>query len=415
MSETTQPFILGANYWPRRKAMYWWGQFDAAEVKEEFALMGELGLNVARIFLLWDDFQPQPDAVSADALAHLETVCNTAADAGLQLDVTFFTGHMSGPNWAPRWLLGGPLPHHQWIRQVVSQGQVQTQGYRNMFADPVALAAERLLLRTVVTRFKDHPAIWMWNLGNEPDLFAWPANAVAGRAWTREMTQLIGEIDPAHPVTLGLHGGSLHERNGLMISDVYAETDVAVMHSYPMYVDWSRHPLDPDFVPYTCALTASLSGKPVLMEEFGGCSAAPGQASYHWEWDALGQHYRRFMASEEDLAEYFRQVLPKLVEVGTTGAITWCFADYIEALWDQPPCDASRHERFFGLVRPDGSLKPHAEVIRQFAASQPRVQPIPAWAQLAVEPAAFNADPNTQVRQLYPRYLQAMAAAHKNQ
>ncbi len=263
----------------------------------------------------------------------------------------------------------------------------------------------------MVERFKQHPAIWMWNLGNEPDLFAWPASNAEGRAWTREMTKLIKEIDPAHPVTLGLHGGSLHERNGLTISDVYAETDVAVMHSYPMYVDWSRQPLDPDFVPYTCAITASMAGKPVLMEEFGGCTAAPGQPSYNWEWEALGQHYKRFMASEEDLAEYFRQVLPKLVQIGTTGAITWCFADYVEELWDKPPCNASKHERFFGLVRPDGSLKPHAEVIKQFAATRPTVQPIPQWAQLAVDAAEFNADPNTQVRKHYPEYLKAQQAA----
>ena len=37
-------------------------------------------------------------------------------------------------------------------------------------------------------------------------------------------------------------------------------------------------------------ITASMAGKPVLMEEFGGCTAAPRQPSYDWEWDALGQH-----------------------------------------------------------------------------------------------------------------------------
>lgn len=405
------PFTLGANYWPRRKAMYWWSQFDAAEVSEDFALMAELGLSVARIFLLWDDFQPEPDAVSASALNDLETVCTLAADHGLQLDVTFFTGHMSGPNWAPRWLLGGKLPHHGWIRQVVSRGQVQTEGYRNPFTDPIALDAQRLLLRSVVTRLKDHPAIWMWNLGNEPDLFAWPRSAEQGRAWTRSLVELIKQIDPAHPVTLGLHGASLHERNGLQIDQVYAETDLAVMHSYPMYVDWSHHPLDPDFVPYTCALTAALAGKAVLMEEFGGCTAPPGQPSFDWEWDALGQHYKRFMASEEDLAEYFRQVLPRLHEAGTLGAITWCFADYSEDLWDRPPCDAQKHERFFGLVRPDGSLKPHAEVIKQFAQTRPVVQPIPAWAQLNVPAESFYADPNANVRKIYTDYIQAKESA----
>ena len=34
------------------------------------------------------------------------------------------------------------------------------------------------------------------------------------------------------------------------------------------------------------------------------------------------------MASEEDLAAYLEQVLPRLVEVGAPGAMIWCFADY---------------------------------------------------------------------------------------
>ena len=29
-------FTLGVNYWPRKKAMYWWKDFDRAEVEAEF-------------------------------------------------------------------------------------------------------------------------------------------------------------------------------------------------------------------------------------------------------------------------------------------------------------------------------------------------------------------------------------------
>ena len=34
-----QPFVLGVNYWPRRKAMYWWSDFDAGEVRDEFEVI----------------------------------------------------------------------------------------------------------------------------------------------------------------------------------------------------------------------------------------------------------------------------------------------------------------------------------------------------------------------------------------
>lgn len=401
------PFLLGVNYWPRRKAMYWWADFDAGEVEEEFALIHQLGLHVVRIFLLWDDFQPAPDVVSSEAMDNLVTVCDCAARHNLGLDVTFFTGHMSGPNWAPRWLLDATAPPPSlWVKQVVSGGEVVNSSYRNPFTDSIALQAERLLLRTVVGALKDHPAVWMWNLGNEPDLFARPPDASIGRAWVREMTDLIHELDGQRPVTCGLHVASLHEDNGLRVDQVFAETDVAVMHAYPMYLPWARRPLDPDLVPFTCALTSALSGKPTLMEEFGGCTAPPGQPSFVWEWTAYGEPRRQFMASEDDLAAYLAVVLRKLVEVGATGALVWCFADYVPDLWDRPPCEESRHERFFGLVRSDGSLKPHAQVLREFAATQPAVQRKPLRrVELDVSPDEYYAAPTDHLLRLYQRYL----------
>jgi endo-1,4-beta-mannosidase len=401
-----EPFTLGVNYWPRRKAMYWWSNFDAGEVREEFAILHELGLHVVRIFLLWDDFQPQPNSVDKDALANLITVADIAAQNELGLDVTFFTGHMSGPNWSPRWLLGGPLPGHDGaVRDVVSSGKLVHDGYRNMFHDPVALSAERLLLQTVVGALKDHPGIWMWNLGNEPDLFAWPKDYKAGREWVKQMAHLIHDIDPVHPVTCGLHGGSLQRDNGLRIDQVFGETDVAVMHSYPIYVPWSRQPLDPDFVPFTCAITAALAGKPVLMEEFGGCTAQPGEASRLMKWESHGHPREIFMASEEDLAEFLQLTLPRLQDSGATGAMLWCYADYIPELWGLPPCDEARHERFFGLVRPDGSLKPHANVIKEFAAANPKVKPVPGYAKIAVNADEYYADPENHLVSLYDQYL----------
>lgn len=399
-----EPFILGVNYWPRRKAMYWWTSFDAGEVRDEFALIHELGLNAIRIFLLWDDFQPAPDTVSKECLAHLETVCDIAAASNLKLDITFFTGHMSGPNWSPRWLLGTPRANT--THQVVSQQRVVESGYRNPFTDEIALRAEKRLLRTVVGALKQHPAIWMWNLGNEPDLFAHPPTHDMGRAWVREMKNVIRELDDAHPITCGLHADSLLQDNGLRVSDVFAETDVAVMHAYPMYAPWARGPLDEWFVPYTCAVTNALCRKPVLMQEFGGCTALRGENSQTWAWTSYGKPREQFMASEEALAEYVAATLRNLHTIGVTGALLWCFADYVPELWNRPPCFESRHERFFGLVRPDGSLKPHALEIQKFAATQPRVQEIPAWAKLQMDADAYYQNPQQQLVETYPRFLE---------
>jgi endo-1,4-beta-mannosidase len=397
------PFILGVNYWPRKKAMYWWSDFDAGEVQDEFALIRELGLSLVRIFLLWDDFQPTPDEVSSVCLNNLVKVCDIAAANQLKLNVTFFTGHMSGSNWAPRWMLQGEKPPY--IRQVVSSGKIVDGGYLNPYSDEKVLKAEKFQLRIVVDRLKDHPAIWGWNLGNEPDIFALPASDVVGNHWAAEMEDTIRKIDSTHPITCGLHVTSLLYNNGLRMDQIFSHMDVAVMHSYPMYMlAIAKDPLDADYVPFTCALTAALTGKPVLMEEFGGCTAPPGKPSFEWEWVGYGEATKQFMAAEEALAEYFAQVLPKLVEVGTIGALTWCFADYHESLWSRPPCSESWHERYFGLVRPDGSLKPHATVLKNFASSHPQVKPAVKSLRLPYPPANYYDNSLENILTLYEEW-----------
>jgi hypothetical protein len=182
-----------------------------------------------------------------------------------------------------------------------------------------------------------------------------------------------------------------------------------------MYIPWAQHDLDADFVPYLCALVTALCGKPCLAEEWGGCTAPPGHDSEVWEWTSYGDHPRtQFMAGETALADYVGAVLPKLVDVGSTGAMLWCFADYHESLWDRPPCDerGAKHERHFGLVRPDGTLKPHAEVIARFAATRPTVQPAARGVTLDIDADAFYEAPYVHSQRLYAAYLAQAASAH---
>jgi len=401
-------FVLGVNYWPRAKAMGWWADFDAGEVREELAMIRDLGIDVVRVFLLWESFQPHPDGVDAGAVRHLTTVADLALDAGLTLEPTFFTGHMSGPNWAPDWLLDRSQAKQAGGRQIVSLGRRSSAAYdiHDPYVTLFVLDAERLLLRTVCGQLGDHPGIWAWSLGNEPDLFARPATADIGRAWMAEMTGTIREIDSEHPVLVGLHAASLHADVGLRVDHAAAETDVSVMHGYSIYDPLAREPLDPDLVPFTAALTAALAGRPILFEEMGINTHRPDRES-HWEdlaaWD--GGTRRAFFASEQDAAAYYAAVLDRLHRGGALGAFAWCFGDYAPELWDRPPCDLQKHERFFGLYRADGTLKPMGEVVRRFAAARPTVlEPVRAF-ELGMSADAFYADPPRHLLGLYARYL----------
>jgi len=402
----SNPFIMGVNYWPRRKAMYWWQNFDAAEVREEFQVIKELGLQFVRIFLLWEHWQPDPASVDKTALRNLEQVCDIASELDLKLNITFFTGHMSGPSWAPAWLLRRDEPMAPGIRQVVTGDRAVNCAYSNPYTDPVAVQAGEKLIRTVVERLREHPAVGIWNLGNESDLFARPPRAADGVEWAKRMTGCIHKLDDIHPVTWGLHSGSLLEDTGLRVHEIFAETDIAVMHGYSLYTDWARNPLDTAYVPFICALTQALCGKPVLMEEFGGCTMPFGEPSGYLEWSRYGTPVRQFMASEEDLALHIEAVLTGLLDVGATGAMLWCYADYIPELYDRPPCEESLQERTFGLVRPDGTLKPHAEIIKRFSAGNPTIQINPKKrVELDISAEEYYTDPLTHAQRLYKTFL----------
>merc|ERR1712137_707087 len=114
-------FVFGVNYWPRKKAMWWWKQSEEEEVREEFEIIQRIGLTVVRIFLLWEDFQPTPDTVDSSCLRNLKKVADIAHEFSLKLDITFFTGHMSGPNWIPSWMLNNTEVSAPYIRQVISE------------------------------------------------------------------------------------------------------------------------------------------------------------------------------------------------------------------------------------------------------------------------------------------------------
>ena len=181
--------------------------------------------------------------------------CDLAAERGLAVDLTFFTGHMSGPNWAPSWLLDPSAPP---MKPPVASGTFYgAASYKNLFTDPSALKSENHLIDEVVSALAGHPAIGLWNLGNEPDIFARPRTSKDGRAWCARHAARIREKD-SRQVTIGLHVASLEADIGFRIDQVFQDLDLATMHAYPMYSGWAKHKLDPDYVPFTCRLTADL-------------------------------------------------------------------------------------------------------------------------------------------------------------
>ncbi|MEX1186031.1 MAG: hypothetical protein WEA80_05545 [Gemmatimonadaceae bacterium] len=339
---------LGANYWPRRSAMYMWREFDIAEIRDELAHVADIGFDVVRVFALAQDFLPRQETVAADMIARLVQVVEAAGDAGLEVVPTLIVLNMSGRIWWPAWMLD-------------PNGEA-----RDLFSDPTLLRSQELLAGSCARALAGHPAIRAFDIANEIDDAQRPSSRQAGRLWTSLLADAIRRAAPGIPVRIGAHLPSLTSSNNMRVDDLAAATDEDVMHAYPLYCRSARSFLDPELVPFACALTAALSGRgrPAIMQEFGLCTAPPGSDGVTITDDFLGRPRTQYLASEEEAAEYYAMVLQRLAATGAAGAYAWCYGDYDERLFARPPLSTAIRERSFGLVRADGSEKPAAGVIR---------------------------------------------------
>ena len=167
-------FFIGANYWASNAGIQMWNRWDEECVKRDFDLLAQGNIRVVRMFPLWSDFQPIEAyrnggggirTVSKDAVKAIETpedvagidpimverleiALNHAHERGIKIILGILTGWMSGRVYVPKALDG-----------------------LNLYTNPLALRWEIRFVKYIVNRFKNHPAIAAWDLGNECNCF----------------------------------------------------------------------------------------------------------------------------------------------------------------------------------------------------------------------------------------------------
>jgi endo-1,4-beta-mannosidase len=358
-------FLLGVNYWPARTFVRMWAEFDAAQTDRDFAAIRDVGLRLVRLFLFWPDFQPAPDRIDEHQLANLELVFESADRHGLLFVPTLFVGHMSGPNWVPRWALSDEANNRPAL--YVVDGEESAYKPRDLYGDDAGmLEAELLLLRTVVGRFHAHPALWGWDLFNEMN-FAQPPRTDAGERWLERMTAEIHAIDGGHPVTAGFVTMYGAEGRGFR-RESHRIVDVASEHAYPLYDGRSGGPYDAGYVGRAIEETAAASGKRVLLAEFGlSINPEPGETDVEAAYVGAPRSVR--LADEQRAGDFVRRALPVARDAGAVGALIWCFSDYDPSLYGDITFTRFPHERYFGIFDANRRLKATGEALRAFARS----------------------------------------------
>lgn len=389
-------FELGVNYWPKRRAMYMWREFDLGEVREDFAHIAEIGFDVVRIFALTEDFLPAPLTVSSQMVGRLLDVVIAAKDAGLRVVPTLIVLNMSGKIWWPQWMLDG------------------AGNPGDLFSDPVLLRSQATLVEACASELAGEPCIRAIDLSNEIDDAQRPQSRHAGWLWSSLLANTVRRAAPGVPIQIGAHLPSLSTQNHMRIDDLAEIADEDVMHAYPLYSHVARSFLDPELVPFSCALTTALSGtqRRTLMQEFGLCTGPPGSHGQTITDDFLGAPRSQYLASEAEGATYYDQVLTRLVATGAAGAYAWSYGDYDESLFARAPFAKAVRERSFGLVRADGSEKPAVNVFRRFRRQRDTgeldVQLVPPTLDVTVD--EYYAAPEQHFARLYAQWLARVEA-----
>ena len=114
------------------------------EIQMHFRRMKELGISLARVFVIWDHVERKPGQWSFDLY---DAAYDAAAANGIPMLTTLC------PEDPPGWTRQAPFYHAKLI--------INTPDYRRHAAE---------YLRRVVERYKDHPAQGPWSLANEPGL-----------------------------------------------------------------------------------------------------------------------------------------------------------------------------------------------------------------------------------------------------
>ena len=230
-----EDLLEGINYYPQKSPWdTFGGDFDSLIVKRDFEVIKDLRMNSIRVFVGYEDFGGA--TVTNEKLLKLEALLNQAQRANLNVTITLFDfyGNYSLQDW--------------------------TRTNKHLY--------------TIVNHLKEHPALFAWDIKNEPNLDFESREKRNVLDWLAQSIRYIKKIDPIHPVTIGWSSPE---------AALHLEEEVDFV-SYHFYKDIKN-------LATSHSTLANATSKPIVLQEFG-------LSSYHGIWNPLG-------SNNEDQAAYY--------------------------------------------------------------------------------------------------------------
>ncbi len=280
--------LAGINYYPQDSPWDTFGEnFNEEQIAADFKIIKDLNLNSIRIFLSYEDFKISAD--SSEKLKRLKILLDAAEKADLKVMVTLFDFY--GDYGIQDWTL--------------------TNAY----------------LKNILDEIKDHPAVFAWDIKNEPDLDFESRGKRKVEAWLSQTIARVKQLDSNHPVTIGWSTAAAAE----------ALEDQVDMVSYHYYQDLEN-------LSETHKRLKSKTKKPIVLQEIGW-------SSYDGFWNPFGM-------DEEDQAEKYAEFF-KTQKRDSINYLSWTLYDFKEVpstVAGTRPWRRNK-QKHFGLIDADGEQK----------------------------------------------------------
>lgn len=317
-------YRFGLNYVPSKRWYYCWNDFDPDEIAEDLDAVAACGADHIRLMTIWSYFHPDPDWVSPAHLERMGVVMDLAAERGIDVLVTAFTGWLTGRKFVPAW-----------------------QKAMDFYTDPFMIEKEELYLRELAKAVGERDNFIGIDLGNEMNC-CWGAPEMDGTAWSTRMLTLCGELAPGGVHVNGVNHAPFFKKGTFNPEALSRDQEIVSLHTWVEFTGALQRggPLSPQSVHLAAAMTALAKaysndpGKPVWIQEFG--------ASEDW-------------MSAEIIPEFMEQTIHSAVAAGATWFTWWCSHDITRAFCME------ELEYTLGLMTVENKRKPQAETFRRLA------------------------------------------------
>ncbi|MHA1680469.1 MAG: beta-galactosidase trimerization domain-containing protein [Promethearchaeota archaeon] len=361
-------FPIGVNYWPRDAAFHFWKEYDRVAVEGELKFMRALGINTIRVFITWADISSARGTLNRGFFSCFEHFHVTATRYGIKLIPTLFACHVAGRHVIPGWFnLTGidaskNIPHQEILHPPARRERGLV---RDIYLDDDVYREAFLQLEALLTGYKDSTTVISWDISNENQQVMRPANPGHGFSYMKRMRDRMKELDPNHPVTLGM--GRLTERSGFHsfgAMGVNHHVDYVAVHSRPSRDSAFNFKKAGFYTSYGVAFDvrfARMTGKPVQLQEFGLHGSFSPRAWRVGRNNRLGGRYSALLYGS-------------LVNGARCGVLARSFTDFAGGLKNRQGLNGRGGREFYsGIVDRNYEPKASGEQLQEFATFMRRV------------------------------------------